>query len=186
MHACVHATHPDELEGGVLEARLNLHHRLLGLVFVCVTILAREMHGRLAGAVHIHARGAPPRTRNSISLEPTCFTRLSCESDGAAAAAILLAARAAKATAGPVLALPVLPVCLSVSVSIEWGQCGSVGPAFSLFSCFFARELPSVLVVVVAASIQRAMACPACAVICLVWPKQARPPRRTRQAAHDN
>ena len=42
-YACMHATHPDELEGGVLEARLNLHHRLLGLVFVSVTILAREM-----------------------------------------------------------------------------------------------------------------------------------------------
>lgn len=105
----------------MLEARLYLHDRLLGLC------------GRTNGSsdqttpdqTFAAWLGMCARTRNSISLEPTRFTRLSCESEGAAAAAILRFA--SRRSVWP-LALP-CPVLPRLRLSV-WSVC--VGTEMSL------------------------------------------------------
>lgn len=81
-------THPDELEGLVLEARLDLYNHILGLYKGGEGGRMRLRNGQTRRG---GGRGGVVRTRNSISPEPTRFTRLSCESEGAAEAMICLA-----------------------------------------------------------------------------------------------
>lgn len=118
---CLLVTHADEPEGRVLEARLDLHDRLLGLCGWTNGSSDQTTPDQTFAAW----LGMCARTRNSISLEPTRFTRLSCESEGAAAAAIL---RFAPRRSVWPLALP-CPVLPRLRLSV-WCVC--VGTEMSL------------------------------------------------------